>query len=175
MDFVDPRVIVSQFHLRPGDRIGDLGAGVGHYLKSLSLAVGAEGKVFAVEIQRNLAEAAADLVRKERLGNVETIWGDLEAPGGTKIKEGSLEAVLLSNTLSMLENKDAALAEAKRVLRKGGKLIIIDWTDSFGGMGPSSAMVVTEADAKALAEGAGFTFERAFPAGGHHYGLALRK
>lgn len=175
MDFVDPRIVVSQFHLRPGDRVGDLGAGVGHYLKPLSKAVGAEGKVFAVEIQRNLAEAAAVLVRTERLSNVETIWGDLEAPGGTKIKDQSLEAALFSNTLSMIENKDAALTEAKRVLRKGGKLLVIDWSDSFGGMGPSPAMVINEVDAKAHAERAGFTFERSFVAGGHHYGLSFRK
>lgn len=175
MDFVDPKIVVSQFHLRAGDRVGDLGAGVGHYLAPLSKAVGAEGRVFAVEIQRNLAEAAAALVRTERLSNVETIWGDLEAVGGTKIKDQSLEAALFSNTLSMVENKDAALTEAKRVLRKGGKLLVIDWSDSFGGMGPAPSMVMNEVDAKAHAEKAGFTFERSFVAGGHHYGLSFRK
>ncbi len=175
MDFIDPRVVVSQFHLRPGDRVGDFGTGVGHYLKPLSSAVGPEGKVFGVEIQKNLAAAAADLVRTEQLANVETVWGDLEALGGTKIKEGSLEAVLFSNTLSMIENKDVALEEAKRTLRKGGKLLIIDWADSFGGMGPSPAMVITASDAQAHAERMGFTFERSFAAGGHHYGLSFRK
>jgi ubiquinone/menaquinone biosynthesis C-methylase UbiE len=175
MDFVDPRIVVSQFHLRPGDRVGDFGTGVGHYLSPLSRAVGSEGKVFGVEIQKNLAAAAADLVRKEQLSNVETIWGDLEAPGGTKITEETLEAVLFSNTLSMIEQKEVALEEAKRTLRKGGKLLVIDWADSFGGMGPAPASVVTEAQAKEHAARVGFTFERAFAAGGHHYGLSFRK
>jgi ubiquinone/menaquinone biosynthesis C-methylase UbiE len=175
MDFVDPRVVVSQFHLRQGDRVGDFGTGVGHYLPPLSRLVGRDGKVFGVEIQRNLAESAADLVRKERLGNVETIWGDLEAVGGTKIKDESLDAVLFSNTLSMLEDRNTALKEASRVLRKGGKLLLIDWSDSWGGMGPAPHMLVGEALAKSLAETSGFSYERSFPAGGHHYGLAFRK
>lgn len=175
MDFVDPRIVVSQFHLRSGDRVGDLGTGVGHYLTPLSRAVGPEGKVFGVEIQRNLAEAAADLVRKERLSNVETIWGDLEALGGTKIKEGTLDMALISNTLSMLEDRHTSLLEAKRVLRAGGKLIIIDWSDSWGGMGSAPHMLVSEGAAKEFALQAGFSYERTFPAGGHHYGLAFRK
>lgn len=174
MDFVDPKVVVSQFHLRPGDRVGDLGSGVGHYLAPLSRVVGGSGKVFAVEIQKNLATAAADHVRKERLGNVEVIWGDLEHGNGAKLPDGTLDAALLSNTLSMAEDRQAVLRESRRLLRKGGKLLVVDWSDSYGGMGPAPAMVVSEEVARTESAEAGFTFERSFPAGTHHYGLAFR-
>lgn len=174
MEFIVPEVVTAQFHLRPGDRVGDLGAGSGFFLQPLSRAVGSEGKVYAVEIQRTLAETLTNKLRTDGLSNVEVIWGDLEAMGGTKIKDGSLDAIVLSNTLSMIEDKATFLVECKRILRKGGKFILIDWSDSFGGMGPAPHMVVTAEAATTLLQDAGFKLERSFVAGGHHYGLAFR-
>ena len=51
----------------------------------------------------------------------------------------------------------------------------IDWTDSFGGLGPQPGHVVIESEATTLLTKAGFTCERTFPAGEHHYGIACRK
>jgi len=174
MAFAEPAMIATHFHMRDGDRIADLGAGSGHFTRALSRLVGKQGKVFAVEIQRPLAEAISAMARKEHLDNVESIWGDLEAPGGTKITDGTLDAVVLSNTLSMLTDKKTTLQECSRILRKGGKLFVIDWTDSFGGMGPSAQMVISPISTKELLTQAGFAFEREFPAGEHHYGLSFR-
>lgn len=174
MAFAAPDMIATHFHMRHGDRIADLGAGSGHFTRALSRLVGHEGKVFAVEIQRQLAEAITEMARTHHLQNVESIWGDLEALGGTKITEKSLDAAVLSNTLSMVPDKPTTLRECARILRKGGKLFVVDWSDSFGGMGPHTTMVMTEDDAKNVVQQAGFTFERTFPAGEHHYGLAFR-
>ncbi len=175
MAFIVPDVVATHFHVRFGDRVADLGAGSGHFTRALSRLVGPEGKVFAIEIQKQLAESIALMARKERLSNVEPIWGDLEAIGGTKISDSTLDAAVISNTLSMLEDKATALKECARILRKGGKLLIIDWADSFGGLGPASNMIVSEASAKELPLSTGFVFERGFPAGEHHYGLSFRK
>jgi len=60
-------------------------------------------------------------------------------------------------------------------LRSGGKFFVIDWTESFAGMGPHPEQVILMADAINLFEANGFVFEREYPAGDHHYGLAFRK
>lgn len=174
MGFAVPEMIATHFHMRHGDRIADLGAGSGHFTKALSRLVGKEGKVFAVEIQRPLAEAITDMVRSQHLSNVESIWGDLEVVGGTKISDKTLDAALLSNTFSMLVEKNETLKECVRILRKGGKLFIIDWKDSLRNMGPRADMILAPEAVREMAEKAGFTFERDFPAGEHHYGLAFR-
>jgi arsenite methyltransferase len=173
--FVDPRAVCTHFHLREGDSVADFGAGSGHYMKPLSDAVGQSGKVYLCEIQRALVDALGTKKNDERLTNVNPLWCDLEAIGGTKLQNEVLDAGLLSNTLFQLGNKDVALQEISRVLRKGAKLFVIDWTDSFGGLGPHPKHVVTEEAARQLAEKAGFVYERSFPTGDHHYGLAFRK
>ena len=81
----------------------------------------------------------------------------------------------MTNTLFQVENKVNVFKEAWRVLKLDGTLVVIDWSESFGGLGPHPEAVVDEAAARALAETAGFVFERSFDAGDHHYGLAFRK
>lgn len=173
--FVDPTNAVTHFHLREGDAVADFGAGSGAYLKPLADAVGLSGTVYACEIQKNLVDALGTKVAEQRLSNVRPVWCDIEAPGGTKFNDAALDAALLSNVLFQFENKDAALTEVARVLRRGGKLFLIDWTDSFGGLGPRPEDVIRDADARTFLERAGFSCEGTFPAGDHHYGLLCHK
>jgi ubiquinone/menaquinone biosynthesis C-methylase UbiE len=173
--FVHPDIVSTHFHFREGDRVADFGAGSGRFLKALSRAVGSEGRVYACEIRKNLIEMMAAEAIEWRLPNVETIWADLVDVGSTKLKDGILDGGVLINTLFQIEDKEDALREIARVTRKGGKLFIVDWTESFSGLGPHPDHVVTGGDARALAEQSGFRFERDFPAGEHHYGLAFKK
>jgi ubiquinone/menaquinone biosynthesis C-methylase UbiE len=173
--FMDPRTVITHFHLRPGDAVADFGAGVGHYIGALSRAVGGEGKVYACDIQKSLVERLTLRVHEERLSNVHPIWCDFEAPNGTKLADGLLDAGMLINTLFQIEDKASALTEMGRVIRKGGKFIVVEWADSFGGIGPHPSQVVKPDTAKALLAAHGFVFERDFPAADHHYGLAFKK
>lgn len=175
MRFIIPEQAVTHFHLREGDVIADFGAGSGFFEKSLSRAVGSSGRVYACEIQKQLVERIAEMARAERLSNVEVLWCDVETLSGCKIADGALDAALLSNTLFQIQDKATALGEVFRTLRAGGKFFILDWTESFAGMGPQPGDVFPETAARDLAEHHGFVFERSFPAGEHHYGLSFRK
>ncbi len=173
--FVDPKVTTSHFHLREGDTVADFGAGSGHYMKPLTDAVGKSGRVYLCEIQKNLVDTLGFKAREARLTNVYPVWCDVEAPNGSKLKENSLDGALISNVLFQFSDKVAALKEIHRVLRQGGKLFVIDWTDSFGNLGPRPEDVVREGDAKTLVESVGYVYEHSFPAGDQHYGLMFRK
>lgn len=173
--FMNPTLVVSHFHLREGDKVADFGAGSGAYMEALSKAVGREGTVYMCEVQKPLVEALGAKAREAHFSNVRAVWGDMEVIGGSTLKDGSLDAVLLSNTLFQITDKQSLFKEIARVLRSGGKLFIIDWMGSFGGIGPKPEDVVTEFEARALGEAAGFMYDRFFPVGEHHYGIALRK
>lgn len=173
--FLDPQLTATHFHLHEGDSVADFGAGSGFYMKPLADAVGKSGKVYLCEIQKNLVDMLGINARNQHLGNVYPVWCDVEAHQGTKFKDGSLDAVLLSNVMFQFENKDIALTEVARVLRKNGKLLVIDWTDSFGGLGPLSTDIVNEHDARIILERVGFVCDHTFPAGDHHYGLMCHK
>lgn len=173
--FVIPEMVITHFHIKEGDVVSDFGAGSGFFLKSLSKAVGENGKVFACEIQKQLVEKLGELARLQGLNNIHPLWCDLEEPKGIKIGNGELDVAILVNTLFMIEDKVTAVQEMARTMRPGGKFFVIDWTESFSGMGPNVKNVITAAEATNLFESNNFIFEREYPTGDHHYGLAFRK
>ncbi len=174
MRFVEPTVVSSHFHLREGDVVADFGAGRGYFLRPLSEAVGDSGLVYACEIQKSLVEALGTTAQQEGLRNIHAIWCDLEKAGGSKLETAAVDCVVLINTFFQVEHKKVVVLEIARVLRHGGKVIIIDWTESWSGMGPHPDEVMVESATRALFEEAGFTFETSFDAGDHHYGITLR-
>lgn len=173
--FVIPSVVSSHFHIREGDVVADFGAGVGNFVSELSRRAGVEGKVYACEIQKNLIETLGAEAHKQGNHNVHPLWCDLEESNGIKITNGAVDIGLLINTLYLLEDKQTAIVEMARTLRRGAKFFVIDWTESFNGMGPTPEHVIAKDEVTGLLESNGFVFESEFPAGAHHYGLMFRK
>lgn len=173
--FSNPDHIVYQLGLRDGMHVADLGAGSGAYALALARVVGKTGTVYAIDIQRDLLTRIKNLAQNTGLSNVEVVWGDIEKSEGTTLKNDLLDMVIIANTLFQVEHDQQVVTEAYRILKPGGTFVIIDWKDSFNGMGPPPGDVMHEEDASALARGAGFVYDRVIPAGGYHYGLLYKK
>ena len=156
-------------------KVADLGAGSGHYASEAGRRVGGEGRVYAVDVQKDLLERVAKEAREAGLSNVEIIWGDAEEKGGTKLRDGAVDAVIAANVLFQLDDKEGFAAEAGRILHPKGRILVVDWLDSFGNMGPRPEGVVGKGAARKIFEEAGFSFESEIPAGEHHWGLIFRK
>lgn len=169
--FTNPEQNILHLGLTEGMRVADFGAGTGFYSKAVSARVGYTGKVYAIEVQKDLVKKLEGDIKNWGISNIECIWGDIEKRGGTKISDHSMDVVIMSNILFQVDDKLGLIDEAKRVLKKGGKALLIDWSDSFGGMGPTSESVVTERMVKELFEKRGFKFTESISASAHHYGI----
>ena len=169
--FTNPEQNILHLGLTEGMRVADFGAGTGFYSKAASAKVGYTGKVYAIEVQKGLVKKLESDIKQWGLSNIECIWGDIEKRGGTKIADRSMDAVIISNVLFQAEDKLGLVDEAKRILEKGGKVLLIDWNGSFGGMGPTPEHVVTESVAKELFEKRGFKFTESISTSVHHYGI----
>jgi ubiquinone/menaquinone biosynthesis C-methylase UbiE len=169
--FTDPVKNLKKLGLRENDIVADLGAGTGFY----SVAAGAivtGGKVYAVEIQKDFLEKIKYKISEAHLTNVETIWGNVEKLGGTKLGDGIVDAVIASNILFQVEQKDKFIDEIKRILKPKGKVLLIDWSESSI-MGKVS--LIPKNKAREMFEKKGFVFEREIDAGEHHYGIIFTR
>jgi ubiquinone/menaquinone biosynthesis C-methylase UbiE len=115
MNFADPKSNVLQLGLREGMKVADLGAGSGHYTLAAAGIVGADGKVYAVDVQEDVLKHALDTAHRMGLRNIDAIWGDIERVGGTKLREHSMDAVIISNVLFQIEHMDAFIQEIRRI------------------------------------------------------------
>lgn len=173
--FSDPEKNVPYFGLREGARVADFGAGSGVYTLAMAKRVGSTGLVYAVEVQQNLLERLANIAREAKATNIKVIWGDVDKVGGSKIRETSLDLVLIANALFQSDAKYTMALEVKRVLRPGGRVVVIDWLGSFDQLGPTPERVISLGEARPIFEQAGFKFINEFPAGANHYGLIFVK
>ena len=106
--------------LMPPLVIADLGAGEGTV--SLLLARRAK-KVIAVDNSEKMVEFGSDLARNHRVKNLEYRCGDLEE---LPIKKGEADVALFSQSLHHAQHPARALAEAFRIVKPGGRVIILD-------------------------------------------------
>ena len=168
-EFSDPDKNIAHLQLKDGMQVADFGAGSGFYSISASRRVGARGKIYAIEIQKDLLEKLKAHAVREHCNNIEVVWGNLDSSGGSRLRDASMDAVIISNVLFQAEMKDVLVGEAFRVLKVGGKALLIDWADSFNNLGPKAEHVVREAVAREYFVAAGFKFIEGFEAGEHHY------
>lgn len=173
--FVDPQQVVAQMHISAGMRVADIGAGSGAYVFPIADKVGGDGRVYALDVQRDYLTRIANEAGRTGRNNIEIIWADVERMHGSKLQDSATDVALLSNVLFQFEIKEDALREVYRIVKPGGQAVVIEWSESFGGMGPQTGDVVSKEEATRLMEAAGFKLTREFVPGAHHYGLVYTK
>lgn len=173
--FMEPARMLAACNLQVTDNVADFGAGSGFMARAIASIV-TQGNVFAVEINRDLVARVIHEVEENQIKNLHPLWGDIEILRGSKLGDASVDMVVLSNILFQLDDKVGCIKEATRVLRPGGRILIIDWTESFGGLGPAPHHVFEQKMAEELLTKSGFTkLSDSLPAGEHHYAILFRK
>jgi ubiquinone/menaquinone biosynthesis C-methylase UbiE len=173
--FSDPQKNLEQLKLTTGRSVADLGAGSGSYTLIAAKMVGPSGRVYAIDVMKEMLQKLKNSASLSRIFNVEALWGNMEKLGGTRLADSAVDVALVCNSLFQVEDKPTFALEVKRILKPGGRALVVDWKESFGGMGPQPEHVVSYDDAKRVFEKAGFVFERDISAGAHHYGLIFHK
>ena len=173
--FSDPQKIIESSGIQSGMKIADLGSGSGFYSMAAAKALISTGNVYSVDIQKELLTKLKNTAVKEGVYNIEVVWGDIEKVNGTHLKEYSIDLALLANILFQVEDKQGVVNEIKRILKSGGRVLVVDWSDSFGGIGPHRDAVINKQSAMELFEKSGFHLDREVEAGSHHYGMIFKK
>ncbi len=173
--FLNPAAAVAAAGVHEGMKVAEFGAGSGFFTRAAARAVGAGGVVWAVDLNSDLLSRLKNLSLGEGLHNVEVLRGDIQHLGGTHLPEDSFDFCIIANVLWALECKPCLAQEAARILKRGGKVLAIDWSGSWGGLGPQPRDVVGKADALKLFEAHGFAKAGDVPAGAYHWGCILKK
>jgi SAM-dependent methyltransferase len=161
--------------LKIGDRVADLGAGGGLFTLQAARLVGDQGEVYAVDIMKTILSDIESKARMANLYNIKTVWSNLEILGATKIPEASLDFVFLVNTLFQSKESKKILTESKRLLKSGGKMLVIDWNNDNSGLGPHVDRQIDPKDIITQAQSISLNLEKQFIAGQYHFGLVFIK
>ena len=182
--FLNPARIVAAAGVHEGMKVADFGCGSGFFARAAAHAVGPRGEVWAIDVDRPMLARLAALSRIEGLeAQMHVLPGNVERRGGSGLPDASVDLVIATNILFSAHNKQTLAAEILRVLKNGqagtlggsGRAVIIDWTDSFSGLGPPVEHIINKEAALELFIQAGFIPVQELPAGSHHWGFIVRK
>lgn len=179
--FLDPGKIMSEFDIQEGMSIADFGCGAGHFTILLGQRVGKDGKVYALDVQESPLESVSARAKAAGLENIETVRANLEVLGSSRLPDNSQDVVLLINILFQSTKKAEIINEATRVLKTGGRIIVIEWKRGVGGLpaqagfGPPDELRTEPSAMRALMPANLFSFQKDIDAGSFHYGMIFQK
>jgi ubiquinone/menaquinone biosynthesis C-methylase UbiE len=130
-----PERVVQSLAIKPGERIADLGSGGGYFTFRLSQAVGPTGKVYAVDVDKDMLEDLAERAKNDGYRNIEKVLAKYDDPS---LPESGVDLIFTSNVYHHIDSRAKYFADAARYLRPGGRIAIVDfngkhWSATFVG------------------------------------------
>jgi ubiquinone/menaquinone biosynthesis C-methylase UbiE len=171
-DFLNPAEILKQLNLNKNMTAADFGSGSGGWAIPLAKKL-QDGLVYAIDILNEPLSVLKGKMALEKIANIKTICSNIENKLGSTLPDSSVDLILMTNLLFQADDKEAILAEAKRILKQSGKVVAIDWKKEAP-LGPEKKRI-TKSEVKKIAEKLDFKVDKEFDAGLYHWLLILVK
>jgi len=115
---------VSVARIRPGERVLDVASGSGDLARAFARRVGPTGEVWATDINRGMLERGRD-----RLLDAGCLTPAVQCDAERlPFRAASFDCVAVGFGLRNMTNKEAALADMTRLLRPGGRLLVLEFS-----------------------------------------------
>ncbi len=118
------REVLLALDLRPGERVLDIGSGPGFLAADMGLAVGPSGRVCGIDI----SESTIAISKARCAGKPMDAWVEFKVGDATRLPfpDGAFDVAVSTQVYEYLNDVPLALAELHRVLRPGGRALILD-------------------------------------------------
>lgn len=120
---LQPERISDAIGLRSGMAVGEAGASYGYFTFKMSRRVGPTGVVYANDIVPGALEAIDKRAASKKAANVKTVLGDEADP---RFPRTDLDMIVVFDCFFEFSQQDAWMSNARRYLKAGGRLVIVD-------------------------------------------------
>jgi arsenite methyltransferase len=117
------RAVRAALALREGERVLDIGSGAGLLTREVAAEVGARGSVVGIDPSESMLALARRRRAPDGAAEPRFVAGDANA---LPFADGGFDAVVATQVYEYVQDMPAALGEAFRVLRPGGRLLVLD-------------------------------------------------
>lgn len=172
---MDPVYVIAQMEVRPGSTIADFGCGSGFFSIPLASIAGREGRVYAIDVLDQALESVASRAKMAGFGNIITKRSNLESENGSQLPKESVDWVVMKDMLHQNGKKGAIINEAHRILKPGGKALIVEWNKERTVIGPEKNMRLEADEIINLLKKKKMIVDKIVKTGNFHYGMIVKK
>ena len=173
--FLDPGAIIAQLEVNRGSVAVDFGCGPGYFSIPFAKAVGEGGRVYSLDILPQALETVMGKAKNSGVANIITKRVNLEKENGTKLEANCADWVILKDVLFQNQKKEIIIAEAYRVLKPGGKVIVVEWSQEESTVGPVQELRISQIVLEKMFSDQKFIVEKNIEAGDFHYAFVAVK
>jgi len=162
--------VINKINIVKGSYIADLGSGPGRFTIPLARVVGENGKVYAIDISKESLATVKYYADREKLNNIEIVYADISKK--IPLNNNSIDIAFMANVFHdiVYDGKESILLnEIKRILKKEGKLIILEFKKMRGPPGPPIFMRISFEDLSIILNSNGFSLKYLGEMGKYHY------
>jgi ubiquinone/menaquinone biosynthesis C-methylase UbiE len=153
-EWQQPEKVIQALRLHPGNVACDIGAGPGYFTLRLAKAVGPSGHVYAVDVEPRILEVLRERIEAPKFGNVTPVLALADDP---MLPPGFCDVVLIVDTYHHFPDGPSYLARLARSLKKGGRIVNVDFQKRDTPVGPPVVHRVSREDFLRDARKAGLT------------------
>lgn len=175
LNFADPATVADQLTIEPGSQVADFGCGSGYFSLEFAKRVGEGGIVWALDVLPSALEAVTSRAKTLGLTNISVKRVNLENEQGSGLPPTSMDWVILKDVLLQNKKKDVMLREVKRVLKPGGRVLIMEWNPEGSLVGPERRLRMKPEEVKGLVAQVQLSVEQELRVGGFHYAFVVKK
>ncbi|HEY6347650.1 MAG TPA: class I SAM-dependent methyltransferase [Bryobacteraceae bacterium] len=148
----NPEGALDALDLKPGMVVADVGAGTGYMSLKLARRVGANGRVYAEDVQPEMLQQVRLNANKAGFKNVQTVQGTFTDP---KLPSGQMDLVLLVDVYHEFSEPQKMLRGIRDSLKPDGRLVLLEYRkeDPTIPILPEHKMSVAEVKTELEAEG----------------------
>ena len=155
----DCRLLLEALDVRPGQTICDMGCGNGFYTLELARRAGAEGRVYAVDIQPEMLRMLATNAADAGLTTIRPILGNAIDP---RLPQGDIDLCLCVDVYHEFSHPEPMLARIRESLAPTGHLALVEFRGEDPAVPIKPLHKMTKAQIRAELEPAGFEVVREF-------------
>lgn len=163
-----PRDLLIRAGLRAGMTVADVGCGPGFFTLPAAEIVGPAGRVYAIDISRQVLKSVREKARDARLNNIETV---LAEESSVPLPDGAVQFALLAFVLHEAVQPGAFAHEVARLLAPGGRLLLLEWKKEETPAGPPLRDRLTPEECEGWLVGSGLRIVERSEPNAYHYGL----
>jgi ubiquinone/menaquinone biosynthesis C-methylase UbiE len=175
-DLVEPEKVFAELRLTPDMVLLDVACGSGNYTLAAAAYIGPRGAIHAVDLWAGGIARLREEAARRRLAQVHAAVADVSHL--IPLRDASVDVALMATVLHDLVEvgtAQGALREVARVLRPGGRLVLVEFDKVDGPPGPPRAIRLAPEEAAALLAPYGFTAGTPVRVGPHTYLLDCSK
>ena len=116
--------LLKMLELKPGMVVADVGAGSGYHTFRMAERVGPAGKVYAVDIQKEMLDIIRRRMKARKVTNVEPVLGTITDP---KLPAGTVDLILLVDVYHELSHPFEMTEGMVKALKPGGRLVFVEF------------------------------------------------